>query len=58
MDLILNCAPKFIVSGLLLYALYYIIKCPCDVLVNCHFEETVAALSGALATILLLNVSK
>ena len=58
MDIILNCAPKFIVGSLLVYALYYVVICPCDVLVNCHFEETVSALSGALGTILLLHLAK
>lgn len=58
MESLLLYAPKLIVGSLLVYALYYVVICPCDVLVNCHFPETVSALSGALGTILFLHLVK
>jgi hypothetical protein len=50
--------PKLITASLTLYALYYIVKCPCDKLVACHFWETTTALTGALSVILLVNYKK
>jgi hypothetical protein len=53
-----NTLPKLIVIGLLSYSLINVIKCPCDSLLACHFNDTVAALSAALGTILFLNAAK
>lgn len=50
-----NTLPKLIVIPLLAIASYYVIICPCDTLVACHFRVVTTALSGALATILFLN---
>jgi hypothetical protein len=50
-----NVIPKAVVLGLLSIATYYVVICPCKVLVACHLKQTVTALGGALATIVVLN---
>lgn len=50
-----NFCAKFIVGGALTYALYLIVKCPCDKLIACHSEPYWFALGVAAVTVPLNN---
>lgn len=47
--LLLNFPQKLLVSGLLAYATYITVTCPCDRLLSCHWPHFLGALGGAVA---------
>lgn len=50
-----NTLPKAFVTMLIVLALYYTVKCPCDKLLSCHYKIVLSLLGGAIGTIVLVN---